>query len=1002
MISRLLLLFGIIAIFTLSSKGQTGDTTEAHLGFFEAKTLIEQGNFKTSVPLLQTAKQEFRDAKAYQREVESSLMLGEAYLSSNQVQKAGIEWREAEATHSLHLPDRYELKAQLANNLGVIAYYSQSHLQAISHFQIAKAIWDTSSTVSPESKASLISNLAVMKEAVGDLAGAYQMQREAEAIALTDSSGNRPQLTTICSNISHVLIELGDYEKALYYANRAKHFGLSFMDSLAPPMNAVYNNLGVALIASNDPEAYRSTMRTQRNLLAKIFPPGHRRFFLWQSNYANGLMRMGLRDEARKEFTLLKDRMLKTDRSQLKLFLLGSLFDYAYTEFDPLIFQDFMGEYESKANSLMNDRHQIPLSKYHSDRAMYELMNNQLDSASHAIQKAMQIGSRGFSSFQFDSNPEIGQVLIFLGFEEICYRKARIAMGKWERFRQVSDLKIALKTLELAIDIDQKKRMEQAYYRVGPAIKKRRKGIHGLALKVAFQLYEEDGNSKWLGKAFTIMERGRSIQLQDALNDHQAMHFAGIPDTLTQQTQEIRIALNHQRNQVRIAYETGNPSAIATAENEQINLLHRQDDLANEVHKAFPKFYELRFQSIVPAPDSVLAELSQSQTILIAFFEGLEDLYVLGADGHQFFKHQVPLEHLTPEVIRFKESINGTDFILNRKENYSDFRHSAVYLYAQLLAPLLAQMEIGESNRLLIIPDGLVQELPFSALLTKEAPSPYTDFRKLPYLLHDFSISYAYNMGLQKKIKSSSPSDQRGSGLVFAPEFTSKGTQLEGARQEGREVANLIGGEILEGRACSETSFRTQAPGQRILHFATHGKADLQVPARSFIDLGGDSEMDNSKRTEIDGKLQAFELLEMELDAELVVLSACETGKSSESTGEAPMSLVRAFRYAGCPSTVMSYWNIPDRESSGIIQDFYRGLKKGMPKDLALTTSKRNYLSQCQEDFAHPYYWASMVLTGDRKPIAPSHSQTGNIALLLILGGISYLIIRYSQSNRST
>ena len=120
---------------------------------------------------------------------------------------------------------------------------------------------------------------------------------------------------------------------------------------------------------------------------------------------------------------------------------------------------------------------------------------------------------------------------------------------------------------------------------------------------------------------------------------------------------------------------------------------------------------------------------------------------------------------------------------------------------------------------------------------------------------------------------------------------------------------------------------------------------------------------------ESDGYLHAYEIYELDLRAQLAVLSACETGTGRTDEGEGVRSLGYGFAYAGCPSLVVSLWSIDEKVSATILERFYAYLAEGMPKHIALRQAKLDHLAQAQDELALPYYWAGLVLVGDVGPV---------------------------------
>ena len=142
--------------------------------------------------------------------------------------------------------------------------------------------------------------------------------------------------------------------------------------------------------------------------------------------------------------------------------------------------------------------------------------------------------------------------------------------------------------------------------------------------------------------------------------------------------------------------------------------------------------------------------------------------------------------------------------------------------------------------------------------------------------------------------------------------------------------------------------------------------------------------------------LTASQIYNEKINSELVVLSACETGYGTIQKGEGIMSLSRAFTFAGASSTVMSLWEVPDQETSQIMQSFYSHLQKGELKSEALQNAKLDYLKNTNDALLkHPYYWAGFVITGDNTSIktnTPIHWLwwLGILVIILLLGYRSF------------
>jgi CHAT domain-containing protein len=177
----------------------------------------------------------------------------------------------------------------------------------------------------------------------------------------------------------------------------------------------------------------------------------------------------------------------------------------------------------------------------------------------------------------------------------------------------------------------------------------------------------------------------------------------------------------------------------------------------------------------------------------------------------------------------------------------------------------------------------------------------------------------------------------------------------------------------LDERATEERA-KEVAGGTRYLHFASHGLLDERFPLNSGLAL---TIPDAMVEGQDNGILQAWEIFErVRIDADLVVLSACETGLGKEMGGEGLIGLTRAFQYAGARSVLASLWSVADETTAELMKRFYRYLKAGRSKDTALRQAQLDLIrgavavrepdgQPTRIDTSHPFYWAAFQLNGD-------------------------------------
>lgn len=267
-----------------------------------------------------------------------------------------------------------------------------------------------------------------------------------------------------------------------------------------------------------------------------------------------------------------------------------------------------------------------------------------------------------------------------------------------------------------------------------------------------------------------------------------------------------------------------------------------------------------------------------------------------------------------------------------------------------LIAPLNRWLPASPNALVVVIPSGSLAVLPFAA---------FEDARGIPLVArHTLAFApaisvYRYTPAKRRAIGS----DTRGV-LVVADPTPPPGSgiaSLPGAREEGRRVATRLGPvgvTLLSGAAASEASVKRLAGDQGILHFATHGLVSAERPLASSLMLtAGDGE---------DGYLRVDEIFSLPLAANLVVLSGCSTGMGRLS-GDGIVGLSRAFIYAGTPAVLVSQWDVSDRATAYLMDQFYRGLRLGR----GTAASLRSAQLATRHQFLHPALWAGFVLTGE-------------------------------------
>lgn len=266
-------------------------------------------------------------------------------------------------------------------------------------------------------------------------------------------------------------------------------------------------------------------------------------------------------------------------------------------------------------------------------------------------------------------------------------------------------------------------------------------------------------------------------------------------------------------------------------------------------------------------------------------------------------------------------------------------------LYDLLLAPL--RTELDAWRRLIVVPHGPLHYLPFHAL--------HDGTR---YLLQTHEVSYLPGASfLRYCYDAPSPGNQRERSITCLSVGHSQGAQLPFAVQEAQSVADLWQGEAIVDQQATRQAVLQAAPAAQLLHIAAHGDFRPDNPLFSGIALD-------------DGWLTTLDVFNLRLQASLVALSACQTGRNVVAGGDELLGLMRAFLYAGSSSLLLTLWTVEDRSTAQLMETFYGHLREGQGKAEALQTAQRHFLAENDDESrAHPYYWAPFFLVGATGPL---------------------------------
>jgi tetratricopeptide (TPR) repeat protein/CHAT domain-containing protein len=427
--------------------------------------------------------------------------------------------------------------------------------------------------------------------------------------------------------------------------------------------------------------------------------------------------------------------------------------------------------------------------------------------------------------------------------------------------------------------------------------------------------------------------------------------------------------------------------AAITAQLQQIAL--DQEALKREVRQSDPRYAALQYPE--PMTAQQLRQSLDPGTLVLMYVVGVEStrLFILGPG----VETQVREISLTESDLRRR-----VGFLLGLLEQKQEVAPVARSLGEALLWPAAAA--IAQAERVLVLPDGPLWQLPFHALplenntcLCDAAPVHYASSGTV--LLEGRKLREGGRIGerlLAYGAPDYSAADRAGapasalpirSGVFRSVRRGPRGTRLAAlpeSRLEAEAVAELFAGnsDTREGAAATEASLRREASGRRVVHVACHGLLDPASPMDSALVLSlPENPVEND-----DGFLKTWEVFGLDLaGCDLVTLSACETAKGKTLSGEGVVGLTRAFLYAGAASVLCTQWKVADDSTAALMYCFYRHYRAGASKDVALQQAMRELrtgrsaqgsplklpaaLGRWQPAWSHPYYWAAFIVMGE-------------------------------------
>lgn len=798
-----------------------------------------------------------------------------------------------------------------------------------------------------------LGNIGLAYWDLGELQKAFEYYDRAAAIHTQLGDDNRA--ASALYNCGILLTDLGRLPTALDYLERSldireRHGDPRRIGSVLNRMGIVYRRLG----------EFESAVESYRRVIEIMEEAGD------EKGLANGLMNLGVvlqnlnrpeRAAGQYERSLaLFEKAGNPNGVLAALNNLGSVYfdlhDYAKAEGPIRKALDMSREFEDREGQVNNL----------TTLANVQNFQGKLDSALANYKVALQIAEK------LNSPALIWPVLLGLG----------------DNYERQGDTGKALQTYARAFDLVEGVRgsMQSESYKASFLAQKR--FAYEAVIHLLAKLHAADPSAGYDRQAFVFAERAKARAFLDLLAEALADVREGMDPELLQKQEALlsELAQTQQVLQQESAKADAAPDSIAVLKTGVNELDMQYRTLQREISRSNPRYAALHHPQPITL-EGLQSDVLDKNTLVLEYSLGdsSSSLWVVSQNSRQLYR--------LPDRQTLRDQVDLVRASLSNPQASTPefFAKSSYRLYQLVLEP--AALAIPRGKNLVVIPDGELNYLPFEALITRRVEGGSVDsYSELPYLVKRNPISYSQSASvLRSLILERDRRDQHARKAfvafgdpIFAEEEPAEAKELRTSKEpfvdsqraglarlkysgiEVERIARLFpAGQaetFLRGQASEEEVKQGALADYRYVHFATHGLINDRKPDFSSIVLTQDRDPNE------DGYLHGAEIFNLKMDADLVVLSACQTGLGKMVRGEGLVGLTRAFMYAGSRSMLVSLWSVSDISTSELMEKFYENLVvRRISKTEALRQAQISMIGS--DKFAHPFYWAPFVLVGD-------------------------------------